>query len=381
MQENVTIHNFGPIKEAQIELRDLTVFVGPLASGKSLAAQVLYFLRGIEELMPPDTEDPVATTLAALELWLGYDPSLLITESTTLTWQNQKMQWLGNSMSLNQTLEQRIRTWWKSGTSPLKQIYIPAGRILYSFVPPFAAPQLQLLFSRSRAKSQALPGYISTFYAVLGSVLEALWHDQEVRKHGQKSFSDTLDEIQSFRTKARAITKGDLHYGPGTISLEIGKKIFQSSAISAGQMEIWPFLAITESILSFSTSPFKYMYFEEPEAHLHPGAQRQVMEIVAQLVRQNVKCVITTHSPYILYVINNFLMTQKVLDKERSLPCQALEATALAQHQVAAYRFSPDGYVSDIMDSETGLIDEEELDRVADDLGSTFSDLQDALED
>ena len=48
MSEKLIIRNFSPIKEAHIELRDLTVFVGPQATGKSLAAQSLYFLRRYE---------------------------------------------------------------------------------------------------------------------------------------------------------------------------------------------------------------------------------------------------------------------------------------------------------------------------------------------
>lgn len=388
MGETLIIQDFGPIRKAEFELHDLTIFVGPQASGKSLAAQVLYFLRGIEELLPPATnnDQPVDLVRSALELWLGYDPALLCETGTLLSWQagaqeRQEIRWLDGEITLSPALEQRVRTWWGASGTPKSQIYIPAGRILYSFVPPFAAPQLQLLFSRSRMKAQVLPGYISTFYNVLGSTLESLWHNQEKRRAGQSSLFENSLEMGFFREKAKSITKGDLHYGPGTISLQIGQKIFQSSAISAGQMEIWPFLAIAESLLSMAAPPSRHVYFEEPEAHLHPGAQLKVMEIVAQLVRQKVNWVITTHSPYLLYAINNFLMAQKVLDMKHNLPASISANTALAHDRVAAYRFAPDGYVTNIMDSELGLIDEDELDQVADDLGATFSDLQDELED
>jgi len=48
MSEKLIIRNFGPLKETNIKLRDLTVFVGPQATGKSLAAQSLYCLRRYE---------------------------------------------------------------------------------------------------------------------------------------------------------------------------------------------------------------------------------------------------------------------------------------------------------------------------------------------
>jgi hypothetical protein len=52
----------------------------------------------------------------------------------------------------------------------------------------------------------------------------------------------------------------------------------------------------------------------------------------------------------------------------------------LQPEQVAAYRFATDGTIHDIMDTEVGLIDENELDHVADELGATFTRLQEQLE-
>ena len=105
------------------------------------------------------------------------------------------------------------------------------------------------------------------------------------------------------------------------------------------------------------------------------------MDIIAYVVGQQGEFVITTHSPYILYAINNCLMAQKVIDRNHPLPAGIRKEVALKPEQVAAYRFSDDGKVSDIMDRDVGLIDEDELDRVADELGATFTQLQIAVED
>lgn len=89
---------------------------------------------------------------------------------------------------------------------------------------------------------------------------------------------------------------------------------------------------------------------------------------------------LSTHSPYVLYAINNFLMVQKVLDAGKPLPENISPKVALRPEQVAAYRFGDDGRTFDIMDRQVGLIDESELDDVADMLGSDFSALQDSLD-
>ena len=50
---------------------------------------------------------------------------------------------------------------------------------------------------------------------------------------------------------------------------------------------------------------------EEPEAHLHPGAQRQVAGVLAQLANAGVKVLITTHSDIIIEQISNFVYAAK----------------------------------------------------------------------
>ena len=44
MVNNIKIKNFGPIKEADIDISPLTVFIGPNSSGKSYSALLTHAL-------------------------------------------------------------------------------------------------------------------------------------------------------------------------------------------------------------------------------------------------------------------------------------------------------------------------------------------------
>lgn len=382
MKEHVAIRNFGPIQQAEIDVGSLTIFVGPQATGKSLAAQVLYFLRGMEDLLSPDISGqarlPLEDILSALDWWFGASHNIYVEPTTKLIWKAigndspEELRWDEGGAHLNDTLHNRIQKWQKQPYASKAQVYIPAGRTLYSFLPPSSAIRI---LSRTQ---QQWPGHILTFYETLGTAIESLWREQQQQDRGL--FTMWYDETKFMRQRINSITKGQLRYGPQTISLEVGQRLLNPTTFSAGQMEIWPFWTIVEAYLIPGIFAFKHLYFEEPEAHLHPGAQRSVMEIVAYLVRQGVQVLLTTHSPYILYAVNNFLMAQKVLDAGQELPPDVPTETTLRSEQVAAYRFAPGGNVHDIMDVETGLIDGAELDQVADDLGATFTDLQERLE-
>lgn len=71
------------------------------------------------------------------------------------------------------------------------------------------------------------------------------------------------------------------------------------------------------------------LILEEPEAHLHPALQVQVMRQVAEWVRAGIRVILTTHSEWILEELSN-------------LVCEAIDSpdTGLPRHQVALCRFA-----------------------------------------
>ena len=98
---------------------------------------------------------------------------------------------------------------------------------------------------------------------------------------------------------------------------------------------------------------------EEPEAHLHPGSQREIASALVQLVHAGVKVIITTHSDNILEQIGNFIHAStldpatrpKILGKEAGEQALPKEKTSVylfkktpksAKTVVDEVEFSPD---------------------------------------
>ena len=399
MKEQLIVDNFGPIRRAEIEVRNLTVFVGPQATGKSMTAQALYFVRGIETLFtkptdsfldrtkprfvtgvtPPASDEDLALadTVSGLEWWFGNDASVFASKGTVLRWNPDApcsetecgLHWDERGAHLNKVLEARVLG--RSSFPPLSQTYIPAGRALYSYL--HAGAVLSML-SRDRDRFR-WPGHVVTFYETLGESIRDL-----AQLQGQPTPQGS--QIDRFlRSRIESVVKGKLQYGYDTVSLKVDdRKTLRPETIAAGQMEIWPFWVVVEENILRGGLKHTRIHFEEPEAHLHPAAQRTIVEIIAYLVNQGGQFVITTHSPYILYAINNALMARKVLDAGKHLPRDVRKVTALRPEHVAAYRFDAKGKAHNIMDREVGLINEHELDRVADKLGATFTRLQERME-
>ena len=79
---------------------------------------------------------------------------------------------------------------------------------------------------------------------------------------------------------------------------------------------------------------------EEPEAHLHPGSQREIASALVQLVHAGIKVIITTHSDNILEQIGNFIHAS-TLDPETRPKILGEEAgeQALPKEKTSVYLF------------------------------------------
>ena len=78
--------------------------------------------------------------------------------------------------------------------------------------------------------------------------------------------------------------------------------------------EIAPIVAYLKYIVNEKegTNPSKILFIEEPEAHLHPEIQVELMNIFAKLTQNKVKIVLTTHSNYFFNKVNNLIISGQV---------------------------------------------------------------------
>ena len=156
------------------------------------------------------------------------------------------------------------------------------------------------------------------------------------------------------------------------------------SALSSGQQELLPMWLLIDYLRDMSGRNRKggdLVYIEEPEAHLFPSAQSILMDyLIGSVVsrRDNRSLLLTTHSPYILSKLNNYLKAgslgrhkkytadvSKVVDRQCWLTPQRLRAYAI-----------DDGCLVDLIDAD-GLIDGAYIDQVSEEVARQFNELLD----
>ena len=105
--------------------------------------------------------------------------------------------------------------------------------------------------------------------------------------------------------------------------------------------------------IKYLIRPGAVFIIEEPEANLHPLHQIILAQCLVDLVRSGVYVLISTHSPYLVEQIGNYLQAGRVLDKTR-LP----DDNRYVKHdELAAYSFEFKRDASTIAKVDTSDID------------------------
>ena len=143
-------------------------------------------------------------------------------------------------------------------------------------------------------------------------------------------------------------------------------------------------LAPIALFMRYHLFPGDVFIVEEPEAHLHPKAQRKTAGVLVGVVNADVHVVVTTHSDIILEQLSNFVHAHgaskaKVLGK-------GSDGRTISPDRVAVYSFADSSLrkgtdVREVkFDDDTGMVTQDHLDEAAD-IYNEFVGIADAQED
>ena len=163
-----------------------------------------------------------------------------------------------------------------------------------------------------------------------------LYEEGKVSNDEMKSLAMTLEsDVLNGQIHVEPSSSGypDFRYRPQGIEEEM--RLSQTSSMVS---ELAPLVLYLRGLVQ----PGDTLIIEEPEAHLHPGAQADMAVILARLVRAGVRVIITTHSDWLLQEISN-LTLEGLLAEETDEP-----ASWLLPEEVGAWHFQKDKPVKEI---------------------------------
>ena len=371
--DKIIIKDFGPIKHVELEIKEIMIFIGPQATGKSTIAKLIHFFKHLRTYFFSDKANP-NHLLSLFKNFFGAR-SLLNSPNAEIEYisQTNKITLKNKKIHFNTLSQQDYKT-----------ILIPAGRAVYSLIS-------DSLFSLT-VESVNIDPMILNF----GRHIEL----------ARKKIADILSKEQEFEVLFKDILKGDFQYINGEsriylpknaeedqqslfaaidnvkaqqISLlqKIDEKYITLDRASSGQQEVLPLLLILRDIFYSETKHF--VTVEEPEAHLYPCSQYKLIELISRVHNSHDdknSLIITTHSPYILSAFNNFIFAYQVADL--GVPAKVKNVISaqswINPNKVAAYSVN-NGMIKSIINESTQLIAENEIDDASENIAVPFDEL------
>ena len=118
---------------------------------------------------------------------------------------------------------------------------------------------------------------------------------------------------------------------------------------------------------------------EEPEQNLYPTSQVSAIRKLIKNTNSIGRLIVTTHSPYILSAVNNFIFAYDLGDNIKKCPRGISKDEFIRYEDVAAYKIK-DGRIFSILDDEARMIDATEIDECSIDINRLFDKLMDIRE-
>ena len=360
--------------------RPFTLFIGKQGTGKSLVAQLAFFFDNLPYLTkylkakegqrgrvstPKKTVRSILDGLRSTQRSFAVfaDPNVKICWATSEDEERQCFSMYRQNRQINFTEKERlldvVNQYLKPDVNiPVRgsALFLPAERVLYSHATPAGWDLL------------SLPLTLRLFGETMEQAVSAmrLW---------PKGVPDTEPGRWAY-DKGRSILGGIAYRWGERWKWRIREGVqIDIDMASAGQKANWPIVMLAQVLPSWRESgeiawPFT-LYIEEPEIHLHPAAQVDMVHLFAYLVRQGFRIVLTTHSLTVLYALNNLLQASRLGDEvQDGVPSPDVRLSA---EDVSAYLFQDSGVVEDLIDRRERFISEVPLGLIGDQLGDEMN--------
>jgi len=419
----LTVKNFSVIKEAELEFGKITVLIGPQASGKSLLCKLAYFMGremvelAIRSIMNGASLAEFRRTLVsqfvrrfAANSGLGGDAFVAFSAdkyTIELSWQDfhgndevratlsaefeneynalltiYTLDNLGIGMQ-RQEGQDNIRTSLNlllSNEFILDTYYVPAGRAFFT----------NISLGINALRNPDLDPLVSEFATTIA------WNTNRVALSSESAKRALWEILAKMVQIAGGHVEGTSD-SPEFVTNDNRRLPFP--LLSSGTQELLPLFNVLGRLASDREKQVffletlegvkpkrrpvwskKLVFLEEPEAHIFPETQYQLVQLFAWLSSeptQDFSWVITTHSPYILTAFNSLIYAGQLANEKPELKGEI--ATLVPEHfwiengSFKAYSIH-DGFLKSIL-SESGLIDGEYLDSISDKIEHEFDSL------
>lgn len=410
MNNYLIIKNFGPVKDAKVELKPFIVLIGGQGTGKSTIAKLLSIFQDKLWYMSVISKE----NDSCLDAFKKFGIHNYFNENTYLEYMKEgtrivydkKFSLTYNGKTTPEELHPILSSWFEDSTKKIVEISKSdllniheltinqnenekgnnqsAQDQLKSYLQNYLEIQNRLNLVQSVFSNMGEKLYIPAERNLIAFFAES-WASMKV---AGLPLQDKLLNYISYFEKAKKeypvynIPMLDITYkcegnSEGILLNEKGK-LLPLKECSSGVQALLPMLMVLDYCIDKNI--YSGYVIEEPEQNLFPDNQLYTLRyIVSKNNAKGSSCIITTHSPYLLSAINISILAGKIAENEKYKEdvCNILyEEFHLKPGTVAAYALGDEKeYCKDIINDSTKTIDQNYLDTTSSIIGQELGKL------
>lgn len=343
---HLTIKNIGPIKEVVLDLNKINVFIGPQSSGKSTIAKVITFCHWVEKnvCLLRNFEDICYNPNSYFETY--YNLQGYTNKDSSIIYQSELIK-LSYNGQIIEIIEPKA-DYYKTYKRP-KVLYIPAERNIISTLPNWFSIKLpnNCLKTFMAEWGEARTIYNKENPLNISPVEFSYYYDNKSNddnvnipyKNSLKpipllSSSSGIQSVlplyllfKAYYNDSKLLNANSSNEDAATLENVYGRYLHYSTArrysvetpppiseqfrykgqycsVKPGEKE-----RTIQILDNFTENQYVQGAIEEPELNLFPQTQQKLIyKMIENIVGNESQLTITTHSPYILFALNNCMM-------------------------------------------------------------------------
>ncbi len=381
--DRLIVKNFGPLKDINIKLNEINLFIGENGSGKSVLGKLITILYNIYNNMNL-TMDNIIKSFDEYKInYLSKDTIIELTGISNdnkienmITIKNLEFQFgsLMNNFKNNYSKLQSIKNHQEEEinkfTNYLKTIKKLNNEKKLKYILKKLETINNIISKFNKLQSRYIPSernFISIISQSLSSFIVADIPLPKYLLQFSSDFENATNQIQELNILNikyiydKGLDRHKIYYDDQNYLL--------LNESSSGIQAVIPLLITYK----YFTEEYHSIVIEEPEQNLFPKAQKEVIDFIIENLQKNNQLFLMTHSPYILTALNNLILAHdvKTVKGEEAIKGLVKSSQCIPFEEINAY-YIENGKAIDIMDKENRLIGINIIDEISDEVNETF---------
>lgn len=381
--EKLYIHHFGPVKDLNVYIQPLTVFIGTQGCGKSTISKLLTICRDMSWILrllevAENLKEPFGKF--CIDEFFYSDTEFRYESDNFIG--HYVITYLDGQFSINvfdgspESLASKISLFLlESNRSLLNQLGVtdlnaPEVKRKYSEIIN-SNSRVILYVPAERNLAGTLSSSLASMIAAKVPLYDALLEYMSVFEKAKNSLKEY--EVPFLNAKFTTIEGKErivLHDPMDDI-----EKLLPLQACSSGIQSVMPLVMVIDYALQLDC--FNSFVIEEPEQNLYPSNQRELLSFLIKRFDHLDGSIITTHSPYILSCLNVMILAWRIANEFANgaeMLKEIYSGPLFCGEQVAVYALDQNDnvYCKSLIDPQTHLVGINGLDAVSDIIGDEY---------